>query len=144
MEYYYGSIKNEKKIKNTKKKISRAAYFKEESGFNHEEYTGKLRTMLLQLNNIGAPLHPAEELSYLLNGIKSGNYDTKTERINTKTYHIGMAVDFEAAYLQLSNFILEVRATNVILYIETDMGVKVKNQDCQISTLIQKETIEAK
>ena len=73
VEYYYGSINNERKIKNTDKKIRRASYFKEEAGFNYEEYTGKLRTMLQQLNRIGATLLPEEEVSYIINGINTGN-----------------------------------------------------------------------
>ena len=36
VEYYYGFINDEKKIKNIKKKIRRASYFKEEEGFNYE------------------------------------------------------------------------------------------------------------
>ena len=33
--YYYGSINNENKVKTIKKKIRRASYFKEETGFNY-------------------------------------------------------------------------------------------------------------
>ena len=58
VEYHYGYIKDEKKIKKTDKEIKRASYFKEEAGFNYEKYTGKLRTMLHQLNNIAPPLRP--------------------------------------------------------------------------------------
>ena len=85
----------------------RAYSFKDESGFNYEEYVGKLRTIFHKLNKVGAPLRLEEEESYLLNGINEGKYKTNIENITTNTDRIVMSVDAESAGVHLSNFLPE-------------------------------------
>ena len=64
---------DEHKILNIERKYKCPSYFKEEAGFNDEDYSGKLSTMFQQITNIGALLQPEEEVFYLINGIKSSN-----------------------------------------------------------------------
>ena len=82
--------------------------------------------MFQKINKIGAPLraplHPAEELYYLLNGIKEENDEIKMGKITTKTYRIGMAVELEAAVVHLYNCLPEVRSTCEISSAETGLG----------------------
>ena len=58
-----------------------------------------------------------------------GNMTIKTDRI-------AMAVDFEAAFVHLSDCLIEVGSTCGISSIETELDIKVKNQEQQIATLI--------
>ena len=53
--------------------------------------------MFQQLNNIRYPIQPAEEVTYLLNSIKTVNENMNTGNIIIKTDRIGMAVEFEYA-----------------------------------------------
>ena len=92
--YYYGSINDEEKIQNIEMKIKCASYFKEELGFNYEEYTGKLRTIIQQLTKIGVPLCPAEEVAYLISWIKASNNEIKMRNITFKTDITGMVIGF--------------------------------------------------
>ena len=59
--------KRRKEKLNIERKMKHAYYFKEGVGLNYEEYNRKLCTMLQQLTNIGTPLRPAEEVSYVNN-----------------------------------------------------------------------------
>ena len=96
--------------------------------------------MSKKLNNIEAPLIPAGEVSYLLNGIKEGNNEMKMGKINIKTDHIVMEVVFEATVAHVSNCLPEVIATRGISSVETDLEVKVKNQEREINTLSRKDS----
>ena len=53
-----------------------------------------------------------------------------------------MAVFFEDAVVQLSNFIPKVRSTRGIFFVETELEVKVKNQERQIASLCQNYSIK--
>ena len=55
--------------------------------------------------------------------------------ITIKTDSIVIAVGFEAAVVKISNFLIKVRSTRVILSIKSDLEVKVKNQEQKISSL---------
>lgn len=61
--------------------------------------------MFQKINNIGPPLRLSEGVSYILNGINSGNGEMKVGNMTIKTDHIGMALDFEASVVHLSNCI---------------------------------------
>ena len=63
---------------NIERKTKCASYFKKELEFNHEYYTENIRMVFQKLTNIGDPLHPAEEVSYLINVIKAANDEMKT------------------------------------------------------------------
>ena len=93
------------KILKIEGKIKRASYFKEVAGFNYEEYTGNIRTMFQHISLVVAPLCPTEYVSYLINGIKASNDEMNMGKIIVKTASIGMATDFEAAVINISNFI---------------------------------------
>ena len=73
--------------------------------------------MFQKLNNIGTRIRPEEEVSCLLNGVKKGNDKMNTGKIIIKTDRIGTEVDFEAAFLHLSNCLPEIRSTCRISYI---------------------------
>ena len=59
------------------------------------------------------------------------------ENITIKTDRINMSVDFEYVVLNLSNCLPKVRAANGICSVETDLELKVKNQDWKIASLCQ-------
>ena len=85
--------------------------------------------MFHQLKNIGDTLLPVEEVSYPLNVINEVNNKMKMVNMAIKTYHIVVAVLFEAAAVHLSNYIPEVRANRGIFSIETELEVKVNIQE---------------
>ena len=74
MDYYYGSINNEKKIINSYSKINLEFYFRLEVGFNYKEYTGIFKKMFQQVTKIGSPLRTKEKVPYIISDIKSSNY----------------------------------------------------------------------
>ena len=93
--------------------------------------------MFKELTKIGPPLHPPEEVFDHINSIKSGNEDMNMGKITIKAYHIGMPVEFESPVMHLSNFLPKAIPTRGILFVVTDLEVKVKNQERHITSLSQ-------
>ena len=94
--------------------------------------------MFQKLNKIESPLRQAEEVSYILNGIKAVNNVMKMGKITIKIYHIIMEVDFQATFMHLYKRLTKVRATCGISLVETDPEVKVKNQEHRIAALCRR------
>ena len=104
-----------KKYMSIERKHTRALYFKEEVGYNYEESTRNISKTFQQLNNIGSPICPAEEVSYLIDGIKASNDEIKMGEITARTNIIGMVIKFEAAVIHISNCRPEGQSTCIIL-----------------------------
>ena len=58
--------------------------------------------MFQMLTKIVAPLHPADKLFYITNGIKASNDKMHMGEITVNTKRIGMEIDFEASLIHIS------------------------------------------
>ena len=62
-------------------------------------------------------------------------------KITIKTNRIGTVVEFEAAVVHISNFLPTLRSTREISSVETELEVKIKNQERKIASLRQNDSI---
>ena len=75
--------------------------------------------MIQQFTKIWSPLCLEEDVVYLISGIKPSNDEMKMQSITVKTDINGMAVDFAAAVVHLSNCLPEAQPIRIILSINS-------------------------
>ena len=77
--------------------------------------------MLKQFTIIGSPIHPAEEVSEIIDMIKVSNDEMNTGKITLKTERILMEIYFEASLIHIYNYLIGVKSTLRILLVETEI-----------------------